>query len=84
MHQMQQRASTLYEQLNDRRMNLTRHLNDGIQQIVMLQGHLINERLLDWKNRQKLAQIGVPFENRDTILDEIQRESVILHANCSV
>jgi hypothetical protein len=40
----------------------------------MLQGHLINDRLLDWKNRQKLSQIGVPFDNRDALLDDIQME----------
>lgn len=46
--------------------------------IAQLQGHLINERLLDWKTRQKLSQIGVPFENRDALLDDIQMEWVFL------
>jgi signal transducer and activator of transcription 5B len=81
MHEMQQRASHLYEQLTERRMTLTRRLNDGIQQIAMLQGHLINERLLDWKNRQKLSQIGVPFDNRDALLDDIQMDFEMITEN---
>ncbi|KAI6175617.1 Signal transducer and activator of transcription [Aphelenchoides bicaudatus] len=80
-HEMQQRASQLYEQLTERRMTLTRRLNDGIQQIAMLQGHLINERLLDWKNRQKLSQIGVPFDNRDALLDDIQMDFEMITEN---
>lgn len=40
----------------------------------MLQNNLISERLLDWKNRQKLSQIGVLFDNRDVLLDDIQME----------
>ncbi|KAI6206957.1 hypothetical protein M3Y94_00974400 [Aphelenchoides besseyi] len=81
MQEMQQRASHLYEQLCERRMTLTHRLNDGIQQIAMLQGHLINERLLDWKNRQKLSQIGVPFDNRDAMLDDIQMDFEMITEN---
>lgn len=52
----------------------TKRLNDGIQQIAMLQSHLINEKLMEWKKCQKVSQIGVPFESRDALLDEIQLE----------
>ncbi|CAD5219374.1 unnamed protein product [Bursaphelenchus okinawaensis] len=81
MQEMQSRTSHLYEQLTERRNYLTKRLNEGIQQIAMLQSTLINERLLEWKNRQKLSQIGVPFENRDLQLDEIQMDFEMLCEN---
>ncbi|KAI1708376.1 STAT protein, DNA binding domain-containing protein [Ditylenchus destructor] len=81
MCDMQRRASQLYEQLTDRRVNLVKRLNDGVQQIAMLQNHLISERLLDWKNRQKLSQIGVLFDNREILLDDIQMEFEMLAEN---
>jgi hypothetical protein len=49
-------------------------LSDGVHQIDLLQSDLISERLLAWKNSQKLTQIGVSFDNRDSLLDEIQTE----------
>uniref|UniRef100_A0A183CHE2 Extracellular matrix protein FRAS1 n=1 Tax=Globodera pallida TaxID=36090 RepID=A0A183CHE2_GLOPA len=79
--EMQRRASHLYEQLTDRRANLVQRLNDGVQLIVLMQSQLISERLLDWKNSQKLSQIGVVFEQREQILDEIQSEFEVLAEN---
>lgn len=38
------------------------------------QTQLIGEKLFSWKNAQKLAQIGMPFDNREQLLDEIQIE----------
>lgn len=55
---------------------LNKKFLEGVQQIATLQNHLISERLLDWKNCQKLSQIGVPYDNRDNLLDDIQNESV--------
>uniref|UniRef100_A0A914GW51 Signal transducer and activator of transcription n=1 Tax=Globodera rostochiensis TaxID=31243 RepID=A0A914GW51_GLORO len=81
MMEMQRRASQLYEQLTDRRANLVQRLNDGVQLIVLMQSQLISERLLDWKNCQKLSQIGVVFEQREQILDEIQSEFEVLAEN---
>uniref|UniRef100_A0A7E4VN95 Signal transducer and activator of transcription n=1 Tax=Panagrellus redivivus TaxID=6233 RepID=A0A7E4VN95_PANRE len=78
MVDMQRRASMLYEQLTDRRMCLVKKLNDGVHRIVNLQQHLINDRLFEWKNHQKLSQIGMPFENRDLVLDDIQVEFEML------
>ncbi|CAJ0936864.1 unnamed protein product, partial [Mesorhabditis belari] len=74
MQEMQRRASQLYEMLIDRRAQLTTRLNNGLQFVAMLQNSLISERLFNWKNQQKLAQVGFPFENRDQCLDEIQKE----------
>ncbi|CAJ0937288.1 unnamed protein product, partial [Mesorhabditis belari] len=65
---------TTYEMLIDRRAQLTTRLNNGLQFVAMLQNSLISERLFNWKNQQKLAQVGFPFENRDQCLDEIQKE----------
>ncbi|KAK5976495.1 hypothetical protein GCK32_017330 [Trichostrongylus colubriformis] len=56
---------------------VARFLNscDRIRQPITKQNQLISDRLFDWKNRQKLAQVGVPFDNRDVTLDEIQMDS---------
>uniref|UniRef100_A0A1I8A4R3 Signal transducer and activator of transcription n=1 Tax=Steinernema glaseri TaxID=37863 RepID=A0A1I8A4R3_9BILA len=78
MMEMQRHASQLYEQLSDRRLNLVKKLNDGVHYVALLQNQLISERLFDWKNRQKLAQVGVPFDCRDSALDEIQMEFELL------
>uniref|UniRef100_A0A914Y297 Signal transducer and activator of transcription n=1 Tax=Panagrolaimus superbus TaxID=310955 RepID=A0A914Y297_9BILA len=78
MMENQKRASTLYEQLTERRMTLVKKLNDGVHCIVNLQQHLINDRLFEWKNHQKLSQIGVPFDTRDMALDDIQMEFELL------
>ncbi|KAK0399040.1 hypothetical protein QR680_002880 [Steinernema hermaphroditum] len=78
MMDMQRHASQLYEQLSDRRLNLVKKLNDGVHYVALLQNQLISERLFDWKNRQKLAQVGVPFDCRDSALDEIQMEFELL------
>jgi hypothetical protein len=51
-----------------------KRLNEGVHLIAMMQTNLISEKLLDWKNSQKLAQIGVSFEQREMQLDEIQTE----------
>ncbi|VDK70481.1 unnamed protein product [Anisakis simplex] len=74
MCEMQRKASQLYETLSERRCSLAQKLNDGVHNVALLQNQLISDRLFDWKNRQKLAQVGVPFENKDQLLDEIQFE----------
>ncbi|KAL3076275.1 hypothetical protein niasHS_013546 [Heterodera schachtii] len=81
MIEMQRRAGHLYEQLTECRANLVHRLNDGVKLIAIMQTHLISERLLEWKNSQKLAQIGVSFEQREQILDEIQSEFEVLAEN---
>ncbi|VDK58785.1 unnamed protein product, partial [Cylicostephanus goldi] len=74
MTEMQRRASQLYSVLTTKREEIVKKLNDGTNFVALLQNQLISERLFDWKNRQKLAQVGVPFDNRDMMLDEIQME----------
>ncbi|RCN39260.1 hypothetical protein ANCCAN_14837, partial [Ancylostoma caninum] len=74
MTEMQRRASQLYSVLTTKREEIVKKLNDGTNFVALLQNQLISERLFDWKNRQKLAQVGVPFDNRDVMLDEIQME----------
>ncbi|KJH48634.1 STAT protein, DNA binding domain protein [Dictyocaulus viviparus] len=74
MTEMQRRASQLYSVLTNKRDEIVKKLNDGTNFVALLQNQLISERLFDWKNRQKLAQVGVPFDNRDVMLDEIQME----------
>jgi hypothetical protein len=54
-----------------------KRLNEGVHLIAMMQTHLISELLLEWKNSQKLSQIGVVFEQREQQLDEIQTEYVM-------
>jgi hypothetical protein len=49
-------------------------LNDGVQQVAMLQDDLIGNQLMEWKRRQKLAQIGVPFDEREEMLHNIQTQ----------
>lgn len=49
-------------------------LNDGVHNVALLQNQLISDYLYDWKNRQKLQQVGVPFDERDRMIDEIQTE----------
>lgn len=78
---MQRRASQLYNALIEKRCNLTQKLNDGVQNVALLQNQLISDRLYVWKNRQKLQQVGVPFEERDRLIDEIQVELVLLPAD---
>uniref|UniRef100_A0A915B8H5 Signal transducer and activator of transcription n=3 Tax=Parascaris univalens TaxID=6257 RepID=A0A915B8H5_PARUN len=74
MCEMQRRASQLYENLTERRCSLAQKLNDGVHNVALLQNQLISDRLFEWKNRQKLSQVGVPFDNKDQLLDEIQTE----------
>uniref|UniRef100_A0A0K0D254 STAT_alpha domain-containing protein n=1 Tax=Angiostrongylus cantonensis TaxID=6313 RepID=A0A0K0D254_ANGCA len=74
MTEMQRRASQLYSMLTTKREEIVKKLNDGTNFVALLQNQLISDRLFDWKNRQKLAQVGVPFDNRDAMLDEIQME----------
>uniref|UniRef100_A0A915DDR3 Signal transducer and activator of transcription n=1 Tax=Ditylenchus dipsaci TaxID=166011 RepID=A0A915DDR3_9BILA len=76
-----QRHDQLTQARQSMRVNLVKRLNDGVHQIAMLQNHLISERLLDWKNRQKLSQIGVLFDNRELLLDDIQMEFEMLAEN---
>jgi hypothetical protein len=71
---MQQNASTLYQQLTEKRMTLVKKLSEGLQQVAVLQNELISKRLFDWKNSQKIAQVGAPFDNKDELLDSIQEE----------
>uniref|UniRef100_A0A915NBC8 Signal transducer and activator of transcription n=1 Tax=Meloidogyne javanica TaxID=6303 RepID=A0A915NBC8_MELJA len=78
---MQQRAHQLYEQLNEQRTNLVKRLNDGVHLIAVMQNNLISIRLMEWKNAQKLAQIGLGFEQREIQLDEIQSEFEVLAEN---
>ncbi|VDK71707.1 unnamed protein product [Onchocerca ochengi] len=78
MSDMQKRASQLYNTLMEKRCNLTQKLNDGVHNVALLQNQLISDYLYDWKNRQKLQQVGVPFEERDNMIDEIQTEFEML------
>lgn len=71
---MQKQASQLFNGLMEKRCNLTQKLNDGVHNVALLQNKLISEYLYDWKNRQQLEQVGVPFEERDHMIDEIQIE----------
>ncbi|PAV62272.1 hypothetical protein WR25_05740 isoform B [Diploscapter pachys] len=72
--EMQRRSSEIYDMVIQKRAEVIKKMNEGTNIISVLQNTLINERLYNWKNQQKLAQVGVPFDNRDTVLDEIQLE----------
>ena len=74
MQQMQQKAAALYQTLTQKRQSLLIKLNDGVQQVALLQNDLIGNRLSEWKQRQKLAQIGMPFDDRDDQLHEMQAQ----------
>ncbi|KAF1756022.1 hypothetical protein GCK72_012475 [Caenorhabditis remanei] len=74
MAEMQKRATTLYELLGQKRSEIVQKLHDGTNIATGLQTQLITDKLFNWKNAQKLAQIGVPFDERDSFLDEIQME----------
>uniref|UniRef100_A0A914W282 Signal transducer and activator of transcription n=1 Tax=Plectus sambesii TaxID=2011161 RepID=A0A914W282_9BILA len=78
MINMQRNASALYQELTGKRVSLVKKLSDGLQQVVVLQNELISKRLFDWKNKQKIAQVGAPFDNKDDLLDEIQAEFEML------
>ncbi|VDP26686.1 unnamed protein product, partial [Heligmosomoides polygyrus] len=70
MTEMQRRASQLYSVLTTKREEIVKKLNDGTNFVALLQNQLISDRLFDWKNRQKLAQVGVPFDNRDFLAEQ--------------
>ena len=53
-----------------------KRLDEGVHLIAVMQTNLISIRLMEWKNAQKLAQIGIGFEQREMQLDEIQSELV--------
>ncbi|CAB3410037.1 unnamed protein product [Caenorhabditis bovis] len=72
--EMQRHASALYEMLIVKRAEIFKKISEGANIMSILQEQLVNERLYDWKNRQKLAQIGMPFEEKDQILDQLQLE----------
>ncbi|CAD6191338.1 unnamed protein product [Caenorhabditis auriculariae] len=72
--EVQRRASSIYEMLTAKRADIVKKLNDGTNFVALLQNQLITERLFEWKNRQKLAQVGLVFDDRDATLDEIQIE----------
>lgn len=74
MTEMQKKATGIYEILAQRRNDILNKLNDGTNIATMLQTQLIGEKLFTWKNAQKLAQIGMPFDDREQLLDEIQLE----------
>ncbi|VDN29503.1 unnamed protein product [Gongylonema pulchrum] len=74
MSDMQRRASQLYNALLEKRCKLAEKLNDGVHNVALLQNQLISDRLYAWKNRQKLQQVGVPFDERDRLIDEIQTD----------
>ncbi|KAM3725935.1 Signal transducer and activator of transcription [Dirofilaria immitis] len=78
MSVMQKRASQLYNALMEKRSNLTQKLSDGVHNVALLQNQLIKDYLYDWKNRQKLQQVGMPFEERDHMIDKIQTEFEML------
>ncbi|VDK77771.1 unnamed protein product [Litomosoides sigmodontis] len=75
---LQKRASQLYNTLMEKRSSLMQKLNDGVHNVALLQNQLISDYLYDWKNRQKLQQVGVPFDERDHMIDEIQTEFEVL------
>ncbi|KAL7073899.1 hypothetical protein ACQ4LE_006523 [Meloidogyne hapla] len=79
--EMQARATQVYQQLNEQRTNLVKRLNDGVHLIAVMQNNLISVRLMEWKNAQKLAQIGMGFDQREMQLDEIQSEFEVLAEN---
>uniref|UniRef100_A0A1I8BRX8 Signal transducer and activator of transcription n=1 Tax=Meloidogyne hapla TaxID=6305 RepID=A0A1I8BRX8_MELHA len=58
-----------------------KRLNDGVHLIAVMQNNLISVRLMEWKNAQKLAQIGMGFDQREMQLDEIQSEFEVLAEN---
>ncbi|CAI4231884.1 unnamed protein product [Auanema sp. JU1783] len=70
----QRRAAAIYDIMSQKRAEMVKKLNEGTGLAALFQNQLISERLFDWKNRQKLAQVGVPFENRESLLDEIQMD----------
>uniref|UniRef100_A0A0N5CAF2 Signal transducer and activator of transcription n=1 Tax=Strongyloides papillosus TaxID=174720 RepID=A0A0N5CAF2_STREA len=74
MMKAQKKASHLYQQLTDKRTALINKLNVGLQTVAQHQNRLISSRLFDWKNRQKLQQVGYSFENKEQMLDEIQQD----------
>uniref|UniRef100_A0A158R3S0 Signal transducer and activator of transcription n=1 Tax=Syphacia muris TaxID=451379 RepID=A0A158R3S0_9BILA len=78
MEELQSRATKLYEKLTEKRCMLVDKLTDGVHNVAILQNQLISERLYDWKNRQKLSQVGVPFDDRDQLLDDIQADFELL------
>lgn len=47
-------------------------LLDSVHQIALLQNDLIGNQLQDWRQRQKHNQIGVPFDDSEQRLDDIQ------------
>ncbi|ULT93174.1 hypothetical protein L5515_010141 [Caenorhabditis briggsae] len=81
MTEMQKKATGVYEMLAQRRNEIISKLNDGANIASMMQGQLINDKLFTWKNAQKLAQIGMPFDDREQLLDEIQLEFEFLADN---
>uniref|UniRef100_A0AC35U535 SH2 domain-containing protein n=1 Tax=Rhabditophanes sp. KR3021 TaxID=114890 RepID=A0AC35U535_9BILA len=74
MAEFQRKASFLYQQLSEKRSLLVNKLNTGLSCIAKHQNVLISQRLFEWKNMQKLQQIGIPFENKDAVLDDIQND----------
>jgi hypothetical protein len=50
-----------------------KNLNDGVQQIMILQDTLFNQ-LQIWQHKQKLAQIGAPFPEKESMLKDLQAE----------
>uniref|UniRef100_A0A0K0E9H8 Signal transducer and activator of transcription n=1 Tax=Strongyloides stercoralis TaxID=6248 RepID=A0A0K0E9H8_STRER len=78
MMKIQKKASQLYQQLTDKRTSLVNKLNVGLQIVAQHQNRLISSRLFDWKNRQKLQQVGCPFDNKEQMLDEIQHDFELL------
>uniref|UniRef100_A0A0N5A4G7 SH2 domain-containing protein n=1 Tax=Parastrongyloides trichosuri TaxID=131310 RepID=A0A0N5A4G7_PARTI len=81
MMEAQRKASQLYQQLTDKRTSLINKLNIGLQTVAQHQNRLISSRLFDWKNRQKLQQVGCPFENKEQTLDELQQDFELLADN---
>ncbi|CEF71220.1 SH2 domain and p53-like transcription factor, DNA-binding domain and EF-hand domain pair and STAT transcription factor, DNA-binding, subdomain and STAT transcription factor, all-alpha domain and STAT transcription factor, DNA-binding domain and STAT transcription factor, coiled coil domain-containing protein [Strongyloides ratti] len=78
MMKAQKKASQLYQQLTDKRTALINKLNVGLQTVAQHQNRLISSRLYEWKNCQKLQQVGCSFENREQMLDEIQQDFELL------
>ncbi|CAL2038733.1 unnamed protein product [Caenorhabditis brenneri] len=74
MAQMQKKATGLYEELSARRRDIVEKLIEGTLKAKHMQDRLIGEKLLNWKEAQKLSQIGMPFDEREQFLDELQME----------
>uniref|UniRef100_A0A914X6T4 SH2 domain-containing protein n=1 Tax=Plectus sambesii TaxID=2011161 RepID=A0A914X6T4_9BILA len=73
LEQMKRAITDLWAQLRDRRATLVKKIHQGTQ--LLLQNELnVIYQLQFWKNKQKTAQIGAPFDQKDADLDRIHAD----------